>query len=248
MAREPVVPLKRSIIPRHLSFEQTEQKLAEEAKFYRLTRLQQLLPAPLPPTQDPSALYTHPAEHAPAQRGEIVDMTPRRPETNLYSDGSVQGGGNALGLASANGGPILQRGFEPNMHPPSQHSQSAPAPNNDYPPSTIPSGPRGSRPASFVDALAAHPHTSDQPAHALSDAINDPPTSQGHTTGDNANSYTEGEDEDDDEECSNLVAHAFTPGMTSAQRAREPPFPLIDYPDEHPIPHLWVKVLDAEIK
>lgn len=179
MSRENVIPLRKSLCPRYLSYEQTEYKLAEEAKFYRLMKLQKALP-PI--------------------------------------DGSVGGAGSAQSVPRMN---AAQTGPPPTVLPPS--TAPVPAPDIVQPampvaPST-PSGLTDNRPRSLTAPSSGPPgsYTSgDPPASPV------PPPAT-------------------------VFAYLYRPGAYGVRR-NEPLFPLDDFPENHPLPKLFVKATAAEIK
>lgn len=208
--------------PTYLSYEQTLAKLAEEAKFYRFTKLQRALPANGSPSGQSVATLAAPPHYAnqmpvqarpvstpmsshhslppvaPSPALQPVPLTPQRVSTPRLADSPY---------------PDTTRHLAPQAHghhKSRSHSHS-PAPSISEPRSSSRSHSR--RPSIVETKPPPEPEPKTEPAP--------PPQS--------------------------LFAYIYRPGQFGIRRG-EPQFELVDYPDDIPVPHLFIRVVNAEIK
>lgn len=197
-----MLPLRRSACPTYLSYEQTLSKLAEEAKFYRFTKLQRALPLP-PSTNGVATLHspenvhrhagqsrntpTPQSRYLPLPAAPAIAPSPVTIPAPLPPPIITSLAGNSLGIDTVN-----------------QHTGKGGS--HSKAPSLV-----SSRPPSR--------------SHSRRPSIAEPPEAPP----------------------SCLSAYIYRPGQFGVRRG-EPLFELVDYPDDVPMPHLFLRIVNAEIK
>lgn len=197
--REQVLPLRRSACPTYLSYEQTLLKMAEEAKFYRFTKLQRALPQP--PSVDGGNIATLTAP-------EYANQSPVQPRPTRTPQSSHT--------------PLLPVAPSPMTH-------TAPAPKR-------PLSVRDTTSQRRLDANGTSKYRSHSRAPST---VSSPPPSRAPSRG-----PTDAESASPPQ---SLSAYIYRPGQFGVRRG-EPLFELVDYPDDVPMPHLFLRVTNAEIK
>lgn len=226
--REQVLPLRKSACPVYLSYEQTLQKLAEEAKFYRFTKLQRALPAPLSGAGDSVATLAAP------QYASQVPVQPHGISTPTSSRSSLQ--------------PVPL----PSARAPTPHAtQKLLTPLSALSP--LPAT------ALQLTAHSAHTHEhhrsrshshSTSHSHAITPAtpvVSSPrPPSRSHSRTPSVTELPPAKAEPVAQPQS-IFAYIYRPGQFGVRRGDQE-FQLVDYPDDIPLPHLFMRIINAEIK
>lgn len=223
--REQVIPLRKSACPTYLSYEQTLYKLAEEAKFYRFTKLQRALPPPqqvgvggTPAISTPQTLAyanQNPMQPLPAYSSpQLAPQTlpPVAPSPALMP---VQVTGTALPAPS----PAQGHASGLTLQIPQAERQT--------------SSSSRSRSGSMKSAAAPSFSASANPT---------PRSSSRSRTHSRRTSLAEPSGPSQ-----NLFAYVYRPGQLGIRRG-EAEFPIVDYPDDVPMPHLFIRVTNAEVK
>ncbi|KAK9896474.1 hypothetical protein P389DRAFT_190015 [Cystobasidium minutum MCA 4210] len=227
--REQVLPLRKSMCPTYLSYEQTLAKLAEEAKFYRFMKLQRALPVSTSPSGHSVATLPAPSHYA-----NQVPVHPHPVPPSMSSHHS------SPHLAPS---PALLPSPLPSQH---AHASTPRTPRATHSPRSEPSHHLAPEPSGH--------HKSHSRSHspAPSASINSPrPSSRSHSR---RSSIVEPKPPPEPEIIvepeappPSLFAYIYRPGQFGIRRG-EPEFQLIDYPDDIPVPHLFIRVVNAEIK
>lgn len=208
-----MLPLRKSACPTYLSYEQTLHKLAEEAKFYRFTKLQRALPNAGSPSGNNIATLAAPPHHA-----SQLAVQPRAMSTPLSS---------RMPLPPVALSPV---------------PVAAPLPNHTPTPAIVP--PPLPEATQYLTPASSGHRKSRSRTHSPAPSISSPrASSRAHSR---RPSIAETEPEPAVPPQS-LFAYIYRPGQFGIRRG-EPEFKLIDYPDDIPIPHLFIRVVNAEIK
>ena len=270
MNRETVLPLRKSSCPKHLSYEQTERKLAEEAKFYRLTKLLKMLPK---------------ARDGQQQHGDVVDMrtmpgqTQNSVVTRDYAQPQIQQQHqllppqqHQLHAQQQQQQPYGSQYSSVNGAQPGAYARSLPS----YAPSPVPQQQQQhmqpvyatQQPPSIQQLYSPAPQlpptpmlqSSGIPPQAISSPLMPPPSEastsrsakvsssrRSHSRQSSSSRLTIKEEKRKaPEEVPNLTAFLYR--GEAAPRRGEAPFPIAGYPDDSPLPHLLIKAANAEIK
>ena len=266
MNRENILPLRKSLCPNYLSYEQTLQKLAEEAKFYRLTRLSKALPPPgmpsaqiQPPTPQPAYAQPPPSEAygAPAQAyqyGSQASTAGYQQQPVTLQAPSIQSQVQQSAPAPSYGtGPSLQASHA--SHPPS-HLPASPLPNGSMAslaPAAAPAQSSGS--ASISSGVTSRSRSSTTSQSQLSRKSSSATSAAASAPELVAPRSVPPEATPSRPPSSPPRAPSPPPpGLVAylhrgeAPTRREQPFPIVDYPEDSPLPRLFIKATNAEIK
>lgn len=269
MNRETVLPLRKSACPKYLSYEQTERKLAEEAKFYRLTKLVKALPKPAADCQE---------------RGEVIDMqqqqhngvnardytlqppTVQQPPQQQYGivaagTGNISGSGAGVqpssyaqplqtysqppSIASQ---PSLQVPFQQLQQQQQQHQQQPYLAASGQPSQQLYSPAPTLPPTPMLHSAPARPLTAPS-TPSVASSLPFRQTSSSHRSHSRQSSSSRNTVKPERKHQNDRPSvTAFLYRGEAAPRRGEAPFPLAGYPEDSPLPYLLVKAANAEIK